>query len=98
MSPYLIALRARLYSLSPAGAHRDANPAFVHIALDAAQTTVAVEEIRVGAALAVRAVVAGEEDERLVVNAEFLEQRHQTPDVAIHSRDHRGLGLFLIGP
>ena len=61
----------------------------VHVALAAAQGSVAVEEVGIGAALTVRAVVRGEDYERIVGYALLLEQRHDLAYVSVQTRHHR---------
>ncbi len=57
----------------PAGDKRNADAAFVQVALDAAQLSVRIEELRVGAPFFVRPVIAGEKDNRVVVQSLFLQ-------------------------
>src|SRR4030095_2234292 len=70
----------------PARDERHAYSALVKVALDPAQSATRVEELRIVAALFVRPVVAAEEDQRLIVEAEILDQGKQPTDVRIHPR------------
>ena len=66
--------------------------------LKPAQRAVGVEAFGVLAAFAVRAVVAGEQHERVVGDAEAIERVEQPADVGVQPGDHRGLTLVGLGP
>jgi hypothetical protein len=72
--------------------------ALVQVALDAAQRTVRVERVRVDAAFLVRAVVAGDEDQRVLGDAEGLEAVHDPADHGVESRDLGRVLLVCGGP
>ncbi len=36
-----------------------------------------------------RSVVAGKDEDRIIIEAEFGDEHHHAPDFAIHARDHR---------
>ena len=62
-------------------------------AFEPAESAGGVEELRVHAADIVRgAVVAREDDERVVGHAGFLERGHEPADVLVEAGDHRGVG------
>ena len=83
---------ARLDPARPAGEEGRADAPFVEVFLVAAEVAIAAEELRIGAAERKdRAIIAGENHQRLVVEAEFLEQGHEPADVAVHAGDHRGI-------
>ena len=67
----------------PASDHRHSNPAFVEIALGAAERTGGLEEIRIDASFMMRPVIAREEDDRAVVERESLELVEQAADVPV---------------
>ena len=90
--------RARFYPAGPACQRRDANSAFVQVTFDAAQRAVAIVEVRVVSALAVRAVVTGEHHQRMFVDAKLLELRKQFADVTIHPRNHRSVAFLRLRP
>ena len=58
----------------PVGEERHADAAFPQVAFVAAQGAGAVEEAGLMAAFVMRAVVAGEEDEGVVGNFQFIKQ------------------------
>jgi hypothetical protein len=43
------------------------------------------------------AVVAAEDHERALIEAEFLEQREHFTELAVEHRDHRGIAPRLLG-
>src|SRR5262245_56052344 len=57
-----------------------------------------MEKLRIVTAFLVRPIVAGEDDEGILVNTEFLETRQQLAYVFIETCDHGGETFFLIGP
>src|SRR5262245_35480103 len=98
MGPDRLAYRAGLHSARPADNHRNANAAFIKITFDSAQDTMTGEKIRIHSALPVRAVVAGEEDNSLIVETELSQSAGETPYIAVHAHDHRGLRLLVLRP
>ena len=62
--------------------------ALVEVALDAAETAVAVEVGRVGSALDVRSVVGGEDDDGVVADAEAVYQGADLTDLPVQDVDH----------
>ena len=67
----------------PAGDERQTQAAFVEAELATAIANRAAGQVRVGA------VVAGENDERAVVDSELLEAVHQSTDLPVHFRHDR---------
>ena len=63
--------------------------ALVEVALDAAETAVAVEVGRVGSALDVRSVVGGEDHNRIVTDAQAVQQGVDLTDLPVQDADHR---------
>lgn len=64
------------------------------LTLETAQLAVATEECRVGTTLFMRAVVAGEHHERVLVKPLFPEQLKYVANVGIKASDHgRELGM-----
>ncbi len=43
-------------------------------------------------------IVAGEHDDGVLCDIEFVEQIKNATNVAVHSRDHCGLAFVLVGP
>jgi hypothetical protein len=86
--------RAGSDAAGPAHECGDAETAFIEGALAAAEVAVGVEKIGVGAAEAVveRAVVGGENPERVALEAELFDEIHEAADLAVEARDHRGVG------
>src|SRR5207245_857719 len=76
----------------------NADAAFVEIAFDAAQGTGGLEEFGIHAAFLVRAVVAGEDDDGVGVNPEFLQFVPQGADVAVEAGDHGGFVFLNLRP
>ena len=74
----------------PAGDEGHADAAFVEGELEAPQRAGALKKFGVLAAGGDRAVVAGEDDERVFGKFEFVEQVEQAADVAVETGDHRG--------
>ena len=77
---------------------RHADAAFVQVPLHPAQRAVGIKSLDILPAFVVRAVVAGEQYQRVIVDAELLQRVDQSPDTFIHARDHRGLPFIGIGP
>src|SRR5262245_9613418 len=98
MPPDLRALGASLHFARPADDHRHADAAFIKIAFDAAQRTVAVEEIRIDSAFFVRPVITGKDHDRVLIDPQLLQTLEQSPDVSVHPRYHRRLALLRLGP
>ena len=86
--PHLVAGRAGFDFSRPARHGGLPDAAFVEIALDAAQRPAAVEEFRIVPAFLMRPVVAGEDDQRVLVLAGLFQLRHDAADVAIETRHH----------
>src|SRR5436309_695378 len=82
----------------PANNHGHANTAIVQVALVARERPAALEKHGIMTAFLVRAVVAAEEDERVSIEPQFLESRHQPADVSIHTRDHSRKVLLNLRP
>src|SRR5689334_22898532 len=66
----------------------DADPAIGKIAFESADCSVRLEQFRVLSAFLVRAIVAGEDHECLLGNAELLEFAQHPPHIAIKPCDH----------
>ena len=82
----------------PLDDHRHADAALVEVALVAAPGAVGVEEIRVGAAFEVRAVVAGKDDKGVLSQTFLVEIRQQPSYGAVHVGDERGIALGVHRP
>src|SRR5687768_6294618 len=82
-----VAARPWLDPPRPAHDRRYAEAAVVDRALAAAEDAAAVEVARGDAAG--RAVVAHEDEDRVLVEAQLAHQAHDAADLAIHPRDHR---------
>ncbi len=76
----------------PYGDHRHADAALVEVAFVTPVGAVAVEKVRVGTALHVGAVVAGEEKDRVLQKPLFTEFGDQLSDIEIQPGNHRGEG------
>jgi len=72
----------------PANQHGDAHTPFMKRAFEAAQWAGTVEEEWIAASFAVRAVIAAEEDDGVVVEPQILQFLQQLADVAIQTGDH----------
>ena len=82
----------------PPDDHRHADAAVVHRPLVAAERPRAAEERGVGAPFLVRAVVAREEDDGIVLEPEVLQPPEHAADVAVEAGDHRGVVLLDLRP
>ena len=81
----------------PTGDEGDADAALVALALQATELPVAAEEGRVGTAFLVRAVVAGEDDQRVLVQPLLPQLGQHLAHVCVQTRDHRrelGVGML----
>ena len=84
--------RAGLDAGGPADDGRFADTAFVKRTFEAFEAAGGVEVFRVDAAGVVRgAVVAGEDDDRVIRHAGFLEGGEDAADFLVEARDHRGV-------
>ena len=83
---------ASLHFARPLDNERHADAALVKRALEAAQRFHALEEIVVHLQLEVRgAIVGGENNDGVFLEAEFFDEVEHVADVAVHARDHRGV-------
>ena len=78
-----------------------AQSAFIEAALKVAQLAAhglikELADFRVGRKG--RAIVTGENDERVVIHFEFLQQIHEATDLAVEARDHGSIGLLQLRP
>lgn len=90
----VVAPHAGLDMGGPAHDERDAYAALEAAPLEAPQQAVAIEERGVGAALLVRPVVRGEDDDGVLVEPLLPELLHELPDIGVEARDHAGkLGM-----
>ena len=96
--PHLIADGASLDLAGPARDQRHANASFVHVPLDAAQRAGALEEFRVHPAFLVRAVIAGEKYNRVVIDLQLFEFLQQFANISVQARNHGGLVLLHLRP
>ena len=74
-----------------------ADAAFIQVSFDAAERAATIEESRIPATFAVRAVIAGEEDERLTRNAEVIHLAQDIADIPVETADHCREGGMRIG-
>ena len=77
---------------------RQTDSALIQIALDTPEWSAAVEKVRIGSALPVGSVVAREQNQRILVQPELLQQREHLSHVFVQPGDHRGergIGLRL---
>ena len=81
---------AGFYLAGPTSDERNADAAFIKITLVAAQRAVAVEVAGQVPTLMVRAIVAGEEHERMVGDFQFIEQIEYLANSAVHASHHAG--------
>ena len=79
--------RPRRDPAGPAGEHGHADPSFVEGPFAAPQGAAAPEIV--GPAGGRRSVVGGEENDRIVGDAEFLQQLQDPADVSVQARNHR---------
>ena len=81
----------------PADDERDADAAFIALALQTAQLAVASEERRVGSPFFVRTVVTAENHNRILVETFFLQFGQDFAHVSIQSVNHAGkLGMGVV--
>ena len=78
----------------PASDQRNAKAAFVKVSFHSFERAIGVKERHLVSAFLVRAVVAAEEDGRLLVNAQGFEQGEEFTDVVVHDLDHAGESFF----
>ena len=83
-----VALAAGPYAPWPSYDERYTYAPFVGAALQSPELAVVVEERGVGTALFVRAVVAGEDEHRVVCQSALVEQLHYLAHVSVEPRDH----------
>ena len=74
----------------PVGEHWGPNAALMHITLVAAQAAGGIPKCRIVPAFLVRAVVAGEHHQRVVVDAQLREQREHFAHFVVEMLHHRG--------
>ena len=91
---------ARGHGARPPGESCLPQRAFVEFALISAQPIAGlVEAFRdIRSRRSRRAIVAGEDDQRVLVDSEFLERVEQFAHVGVEARHHRGEGLLLGAP
>ena len=82
----------------PARNERHSDTAVVEIPLNAAKRPAALEELRLVSALLMGAVVAGEDDQGVLLLPGGLERGEQSPDVGIHAGNERGEVALHLGP
>src|SRR5687768_14136528 len=84
------ARRSRFDPIGPADDQRDANPAFVEVALCSAPSGGTVKELHedVAPGARLRPVVAGEKYDGVLVDPQPLERRHHLADLPVHPRYH----------
>ena len=80
--------RVRGDGAGPAGEHGGSDAAFVHVAFMAAEVGGGVPEFRIVSSFKVGAVVAGEDDKGVVIDAEFLELGKHLSDLIVEVLDH----------
>ncbi len=73
-------------------------PPSVRLRLMPVKGPLGLKRVEVVLALVVRAVVAGEDDERVLREAELLQVLQHAADIAVEPRDHRRLALVLLRP
>ena len=74
----------------PANDQWNTNSTFIEVSLESSQGTIGQEVVF--AVEQITTVVAGEEDNRLLVQAEFLEQVENAAYVPVQAGDHRSQG------
>src|SRR5689334_6777247 len=82
----------------PAHDQRHADATFREIALLPSKRAAAVEELRIMSSFGVRTVVAREEHNRVILNAQLVELLNDLPDIPIQSRHHGRKVPFLWRP
>ena len=92
-----VAHLACLHVSGPPRYERNAYAALVALALESAQFAVASEEFGVGAALLMRSVVGGEDDERVLVESLLAQLCYHLANVLIETGYHSGkLGVGML--
>ena len=76
------------YMSRPAGDKWDTDTSFIALAFQATQFTVSAEECRISSAFFVRAVVAGENDQCILVQSFLFQLFQYFSDVVVQSRNH----------
>ena len=84
-----ISLRTRLHMPRPRNNQRNADAAFIKVALIPPIDTVAVKEIRVSTSLLMRTIIAGKDDDSIVIQTFFFQLLHQLPHVNVQAGHHR---------
>ena len=82
----------------PAGNHGNTQTALVQVALDSLEWAGTAEEGRVVAAFLMRAIIAGEQDERVLVQFVFLQLGHDLADSGVEPGNHGGLVALRARP
>ena len=82
----------------PSRKKRRADTAIVEIALDSAERTVAIEQLRVIPTLFVRSVIAGEEHKRILLDPKFAQFRENRSDVTVELSYHSGEVTIRLRP
>ena len=89
--PRVVADLPGRYVARPPCDHRYADAAFVQVPLDTPERAVGFEVPGVCSAFVVRAVVAGEEYDGILAQAQFLDPVQNAPDVPVEAGDHGGV-------
>ena len=76
----------------PAGDCGNADAAFLHAALGSTEWASAIEERQALAAFGRWPVVAAEDDQGILAQLQLVQQIEDATDVAVHARDHPGIG------
>lgn len=74
----------------PTGEHGSADSSFVHVAFVSAEAAGGIPKLGIMTAFKVSSVVAGENDERVVIDAEFFEEGENVADLVVEIFDHGG--------
>ena len=72
--------------------HRYTDTSFIYIPFDPPERSVALEKVRISSTLMMRAVIAGKNHDRILIQTQLFQFSHYIPHVFIQPGDHGGKG------
>ena len=83
-----VGLGAGLYTFRPRDDHRYTDSSFVEVAFISAPDTVAIEEVRIGSSFHVRSVIAGKDDDGVVIDTHIFQLLYNLAYIYVEAVNH----------